>query len=412
MAPDSLTAATIEALFRAEHRRVLASVVRLVNDFDLAEDAVQEAFLAAAHQWPHEGIPVHPVAWLVSSARFKAIDHLRRISKLRDLSPDLVRRVEAIAADQRDVSEQDIQDDHLRLILACCHPALDLQVQTALTLREVCGLTTEAIAAAFMVPPATMAQRIVRGKAKIRDAGIPFLIPGADKLPQRIEAVLAVCYLVFNEGYSASSGTSHTRADLSGEAIRLGRLLCELCPDAEVFGLLALMLLHESRREARTDAVGDIILLEEQDRSRWNRVLIAEARVLLARALAAEPVGGYTIQAAISAMHARAATAAATDWTQIVVWYDLLVLASPSPVVELNRAVAIAMRDGPEVGLKHHTPLKATLAQYHLFHAAHGDLLRRAGRPTEAAVAYRRALALVLQEPERRFLQRRLKEFA
>ena len=411
MTPDPVTAATLDALFRAEHRQVLASVVRLVNDFDLAEDAVQEAFLAAAHQWPHEGIPVHPVAWLVSSARFKAIDHLRRLSKLRDMRPDLVRRVEALAADHREITERDIQDDQLRLILTCCHPALDLQVQAALTLREVCGLTTEAIAAAFLVPPSTVAQRIVRGKAKIRDAGIPFLIPGADDLPPRIESVLAVCYLVFNEGYSASSGSSHTRSDLSGEAIRLGRLLSELCPDAEVFGLLALMLLHESRREARTDAAGDIILLEEQDRSHWNQEYIAEAQALLARALAAEPVGGYTIQAAISAVHASAATAAATDWTQMVAWYDLLVRATPSPVVQLNRAVAMAMRDGPEVGLKHLKPLQATLAQYHLFHAAHGDLLRRAGRGTEAAVAFRRALALVQQEPERRFLLRRLREF-
>ncbi len=410
MGSDPVIAATIEVLFRTEHRRVLATVVRLVNDFDLAEDAVQEAFLAAADQWPQQGIPVHPVAWLVSSARFKAIDHLRRNSKLRVLSADLVRRVEATAADHRDVSEQDIQDDHLRLILTCCHPALDLQVQTALTLREVCGLTTEAIAAAFLVPPATMAQRIVRGKAKIRDAGIPFLIPGADELPLRIEAVLAVCYLVFNEGYSASSGASHTCADLSREAIRLGRLVCELCPDAEGFGLLALMLLHESRREARIDAAGDIILLEEQDRSLWNHTFIAEAKALLTRARAAEPIGGYTIQAAISAVHASAATASATDWTQMVAWYDLLVQATPTPVVELNRSVAIAMRDGPEVGLKLLTPLQATLAQYHLFHAAHADLLRRAGRRTESEVAYRRALKLVQQEPERRFLMRRLRE--
>ena len=411
MAPDLVIAATIEAIFRAEHRRVLATVVRLINDFDLAEDAVQEAFLAAAHQWPQEGIPVHPDAWLVSSARFKAIDHLRRISKLREMSPDLVRRVETLAADHLDVTEQDIKDDHLRLILTCCHPALDLQVQTALTLREVCGLTTEAIAAAFLVPPATMAQRIVRGKAKIRDAGIPFLIPGADELPLRIEAVLAVCYLVFNEGYSASSGTSHTRADLSGEAIRLSRLVSELCPDAEVFGLLALMLLHESRREARTDAAGDIILLEEQDRSRWNHKFIAEARKMLVRALAAEPIGGYTIQAAISAVNASAVTAATTEWTQIVAWYDVLVQVAPSPVVKLNRAVAIAMRDGPEAGLKHLKPLQGPLAEYHLFHAARGELLSRAGRRTEAAVAYRRALSLVQQEPEHRFLMRRLREF-
>ena len=410
MAPVPVSVDAIEALFRAEHRRVLATVVRLVRDFDLAEDAVQEAFIAATQQWPTMGMPAHPVAWLVASARFKAIDHLRRRSTLRDLQPELVRRIEALAADRRELTEQDIHDDQLRLILACCHPALDREVQTALTLREVCGLTTEEIAAAFLVPPATMAQRIVRGKAKIRDAGIPFTIPGAEALPQRIEAVLAVCYLVFNEGYSASSGSSHTRPDLSGEAIRLGRLLCTLHPDSEVLGLLALMLLHESRRHARTDAHGDIILLEEQDRSRWHRGHIAEAQGLLSRALAAEPIGGYTIQAAMSAVHAAAPTSAATDWSGLVAWYDLLLRASPSPVVELNRAVAVAMRDGPEAGLQLLAPLRKTLDAYHLYHAARGDLLRRAGQLRTAASAYRHALDLAQQQPERAFLERRLQE--
>ncbi len=412
MRPAPATAATIGELFRAEHGRVLATVVRLVQDFAVAEDAVQEAFLAAAQQWPVEGMPEHPVAWLVSSARFKAIDHLRRNARLKELQPDLVRRITSLEADRHELSEQEIKDDQLRLILACCHPALDLQVQMALTLREVCGLTTEAIAAAFLVAPATMAQRIVRGKAKIRDAGIPFQIPGADELPRRIESVLAVCYLVFNEGYSASSGAAHTRPDLSQEAIRLGRLLGDLCADAEVFGLLALMLLHESRREARTTSTGDIVLLEVQDRLRWDRGLIREAQQWLARAMAVGPIGGYTIQAAISAVHAEAPTAEATDWGRIVGWYDLLVQAAPSPVVDLNRAVAIAMRDGPDAGLQLLKPLQGALEGYHLFHAARGDLLRRAGRSAEAATAIRRALALVQQDPERRLLERRLAELA
>jgi len=406
----SASATAIDGLFRAEHGRVLATVVRLVRDFSLAEDAVQEAFIAAMQQWPDDGVPANPVAWLVSCARFKAIDQLRRRVKLKESEREVACLIEELEAARHDLSEREIQDDQLRLILACCHPALDPQIQVALTLREVCGLTTEEIAAAFITAPATMAQRIVRGKAKIRDAKIPFHIPGAEELPRRIAAILAVCYLVFNEGYSASAGPQHTRPDLSGEAIRLGRLLCELSPDAEVFGLLALMLLHDARREARTTNTGDVILLEEQDRSRWNREAIREAHRWLTRAMAAEPIGAYTIQAAISAIHADAPSAEATDWRQIVAWYDVLLQASPSPVIELNRAVAIAMRDGPEAGLALVEPLRDELADYHLLHAVRGDLLRRAGRNPEAADAYRQAIALAQQEPERRFLARRLAE--
>ncbi len=408
--PASLAhAAAIEALFREHHRRVLATVVRLINDFDVAEDAVQEAFVAAAQQWAQQGMPDHPVPWLVSCARFKAIDHVRRRSRLRECEPEIAARIEQLAAATHEMSERDIRDDQLRLILACCHPALDPQIQVALTLREVCGLTTEEIAAAFLVAPATMAQRIVRGKAKIRDAKIPFVIPGAEALPQRIAAVLTVCYLVFNEGYSASSGPQHTRPDFSSEAIRLGRELCDLVPDAEVFGLLALMLLHDSRREARTTGAGEVILLEEQDRSRWNRETVREAHQWLARALAAEPIGAYTIQAAISAVHADAPTAAATDWRQIVSWYDILMQAAPSPVIALNRAVAIAMRDGSDAGLALADQLQDALDAYHLLHAVRGNLLSRVGRIPEAIIAYQRALTLAHQEPERRFLERRLR---
>lgn len=404
--------AAIEDVFTAEGRRVLAAVVSLVKDFDVAEDAVQEAFVAALQQWPGSGLPGNPVAWLVSCARFKAIDHIRRQTRFAASRQEIADRIAALEAARHESSDRGIQDDQLRLILACCHPALDPQVQVALTLREVCGLTTEAIAAAFIVPPATMAQRIVRGKSKIRDARIPFRIPGPEELPRRIEAVLAVCYLVFNEGYSASSGERHTRPDLSGEAIRLGRLLCELCPDAEVFGLLALMLLHDSRRAARTDRAGDVVLLEDQDRTRWDRDAIREARTWLGRAMAAEPIGGYTIQAAISAVHADAPSAGVTDWRQIVAWYDLLMQAAPSPVVRLNRAVAIAMRDGPDAGLSEVAAVADALADYHLLHAVRGDLLRRAGRRGEAATAYREALARARQEPERRFLGRRLAELS
>lgn len=404
------TSSAIADLYRDQHRRVLAAVLSLIGDFELAEDAVQEAFLAATAQWPTAGVPSNPVAWLVSSARFKAIDAIRRRRTQRELEPELVGRIAAIHAANGAVSEREIADDQLRLILTCCHPALDTQIQVALTLREVCGLTTEAIAAAFLVPPATLAQRIVRGKAKIRDARIPFTIPGPDELPARIDAALAVCYLVFNEGYSASSGAEHLRHELSQEAIRLGRLLCDLHPDAETFGLLALMLFHDARRTARTDAAGDLILLSDQDRGRWDQARIAEARSWLARALAAEPVGAYAIQAAIVALHAAAPSAEATDWAGIVGWYDALLQAAPSPVVELNRAVAIAMRDGPAAALPLVEALASPLASYHLYHATLGDLFRRCERRTEAAAAYGHALALAQQEPERRFLARRLAE--
>ena len=404
------TAAIISDLYRDQHRRVLATVLSLIGDFDLAEDAVQEAFLAATTQWPGAGVPANPVAWLVSTARFKAIDAIRRRTTQRDLEPLLAQRIAAVHAANGARSEREIADDQLRMILTCCHPALDVQVQVALTLREVCGLTTEAIAAAFLTAPATLAQRIVRGKAKIRDARIPFAIPGPDELPARIDAVLTVCYLVFNEGYSASSGAEHLRQDLSREAIRLGRLLADLHPDAETFGLLALMLFHDARRVARTDAAGDLVLLSDQDRGRWDRERIAEARGWLARALAAEPVGPYAIQAAIIALHAAAPSAEATDWAGIVGWYDALMQASPSPVVALNRAVAIAMREGPAVALPLLDGLATPLATYHLYHATRGDLLRRCGRGAEAAAAYRQALALAQQEPERRFLARRLGE--
>ncbi len=404
------TSSVISDLYRDQHRRVLAAVLSLIGDFELAEDAVQEAFLAATAQWQAEGVPANPVAWLVSSARFKAIDAIRRRKTQRDLEPDLIARIAAIQAANGEVSERDIEDDQLRLILTCCHPALDAQIQVALTLREVCGLTTEAIAAAFLIAPATLAQRIVRGKAKIRDARIPFAIPGPDELPARIDAALAVCYLVFNEGYSSSSGAEHLRPDLSREAIRLGRLLCDLHPDAETFGLVALMLFHDARGAARTDAAGDLILLADQDRGRWDQARIGEARVWLARALSAEPVGAYAIQAAIAALHATAPSAEATDWAGIVGWYDALVRAAPSPVVELNRAVAIAMRDGPTAALPLVEALATSLASYHLYHATLGDLFRRCGQRTEASAAYRRALALAQQEPERRFLARRLVE--
>lgn len=400
----------IAVLYRDEHRRVLAAVLSLIGDFDLAEDAVQEAFLAATAQWPAAGVPANPVAWLVSTARFTAIDAIRRRQTQRALEPELAARIAAIQAANGAVSAREIADDQLRLILTCCHPALDQQVQVALTLREVCGLTTEAIAAAFMVAPAALAQRIVRGKAKIRDAGIAFAIPGPEDLPVRIDAVLAVCYLVFNEGYAASSGERHLRPDLCLEAIRLCRLLAELHPDAETAGLLALMLFHDARRATRTDAAGDLVLLADQDRRRWDQARIAEARAWLARAMAAEPVGAYTIQAAIVGMHASAPTAAVTDWAGIVAWYDALLLAAPSPIVALNRAVAIAERDGPAVALPLVEALAPDLRARHLYHAARGDLLRRCGRRDEAIAAYAQALDLAGQEPERRFLTRRLCE--
>ncbi|MGE0438905.1 MAG: RNA polymerase sigma factor [Gemmatimonadales bacterium] len=398
-----------DELYRTESRRVLATLIRLLGDFDLAEEALHEAFTAALERWPAEGPPRHPRAWLVSTGRFKAIDSLRRRARFDRSVGAIADQLEA-AADSADFDDETVGDDRLRLIFTCCHPALPHDASVALTLREICGLTTEEIARAFLTKPATVAQRIVRAKNKIRDAGIPYQVPERPDLPERLAGVLSVVYLVFNEGYAASAGEELARADLAGEGIRLGRLLLELLPDAEVMGLLALMLLHESRRTARTSANGDVVLLAEQDRSRWDRSLIGEGVGLVGRALATREFGPYTIQAAISAQHARARTADATDWGQIVNLYDVLRQVEPGPVVELNRAVAVAMRDGPEAGLRLIDDIlsRGNLGQYHLAHAARADLLRQAGRPADAAAAYRQALALVRLEPERRFLEGRL----
>jgi RNA polymerase sigma-70 factor (ECF subfamily) len=400
----------VDTTYRTESRRVFATLIRLLGDFDLAEDALHDAFRAAMEQWPRDGLPANPRAWLVSTGRFKAIDALRRRARFDTSLDDLAGRLAGEASDAVEHDGENIEDDRLRLIFTCCHPALPSENRVALTLREVCGLTTEAIASAFLTNPPTLAQRIVRAKAKIREAHIPYQVPSREELPERLEAVLQVIYLVFNEGYSASSGESLTRPDLSGEAIRLGRLLMELLPEPEMIGLLALMLLHESRRAARTSLEGDLILLEDQDRSLWNREQIAEGTALVERALSSHQFGPYTVQAAIAALHAAAPTVAATDWSQIVRLYDMLAQMTPSPVIEINRAVSVAMRDGPEAGLALIDAILAggDLADYHLAHSARAELCRRLGRTAEARTSYQRALALAQQEPERRFLERRL----
>ncbi|MCG3154727.1 MAG: hypothetical protein DKINENOH_01321 [bacterium] len=402
--------AAVDAVYRAESRRVLATLIRVLGDFDLAEDALHDAFRAALEQWPRDGMPANPRAWLVSAGRFKAIDALRRRARFDAVQAELAARLDADNVASVELDEESVADDQLRLIFTCCHPALSPEARLALTLREVCGLTTEEIARAFLTAPATLAQRIVRAKAKIRDAAIPYQVPSRVDLPDRLDTVLHVIYLVFNEGYSASSGESLTRADLSSEAIRLGRLLLELLPEPEVTGLLALMLLHESRRPARTSPQGDLILLEDQDRSLWNREQRAEGLALVERALSSRRFGPYTLQAAIAAVHARAQTAAVTDWAQIVALYDLLLQVQPSPVIELNRAAAVAMRDGPAAGLALIDAIlsRGDLAGYHLAHSARAELCRRLGRTAEAQASYERALGLTQLEPERRFLQRRL----
>jgi RNA polymerase sigma-70 factor, ECF subfamily len=398
-----------ESVYRNESRRVFATLVRLLGDFDVAEEALHDAFRAALEQWPREGVPENPRSWLVSAGRFKAIDGIRRRARFTAME-DVADLVEAIPDESVPWDAESIEDDRLRLVFTCCHPSLSPDAQVALTLREVCGLTTEEIAQAFLSAAPTLAQRIVRAKAKIRDARIPYQVPTPDELPERLDSVLRVVYLVFNEGYSASSGGSLTRVDLSAEAIRLGRLLIELLPEPEAMGLLALMLLQESRRAARTAPNGDLILLEHQDRSLWNRAEIAEGSALVQRALASRRFGPYTIQAAIAAVHAEAPTADATDWSEIVGLYDVLLRIESSPVIELNRAVAVAMRDGAEAGLALIDALLARgeLADYHLAHAARADLCRRLSRSAEARVSYERALALARQEPERRFLRKRL----
>ncbi len=402
---------TVDAVYRSDSRRVLATLIRLLGDFDLAEEALHDAFRAALEQWPRDGVPANPRAWLVSAGRFKAIDGIRRRARFDPLE-DAAEHVDALADEAASWDGEGLEDDRLRLIFTCCHPALPPDAQVALTLREVCGLTTEEIARAFMTAPPTVAQRIVRAKAKIRDARIPYQVPPRADLPDRLDTVLRVVYLVFNEGYSAFSGASLTRHDLSGEAIRLGRLLVELLPEPEAVGLLALMLLHESRRAARTSPAGELVLLDDQDRSLWNRDQIAEGSALVERALSSRRFGPYTLQAAIAAVHAEAPNAAATDWAQIVGLYDVLARVEPSPVVELNRAVAVAMRDGPSAGLALIDAILARgdLAEYHLAHSARADLCRRLRKSAEARASYQRALALVRQEPERRFLERRLAE--
>jgi RNA polymerase sigma-70 factor (ECF subfamily) len=400
----------VDGLYRSDSRRVLATLIRLLGDFDLAEEALHDAFTIAMERWPEDGVPANPRAWLVSTGRFKAIDAIRRRAR-HDASLEQVAERVGSSALPPEIDEG-VEDDRLRLIFTCCHPALQPDAQIALTLRTVCGLTTEEIARAFLTQPPTLAQRIVRAKAKIRDAGIPYEVPAPGDLPERLDAVLHVIYLVFNEGYAASSGASLTRHDLSAEAIRLGRLLIEMLPEPEAMGLLALMLLHESRRKARTSPTGELILLEDQDRSMWDRALISEGTALLERAIGLRRIGPYTLQAAVAALHAEAANAAETDWAQIVAFYNVLFRADPSPVVELNRAAAVAMRDGPEAGLTLIDALlsRGELTDYPHAHTARADLCRRLGRSAEAAVSYRKALELTSLEPEKRFIERRLRE--
>ncbi len=407
---------TIETLYRSESGRVLATLVRLLGDLDLAEEAMHEAFAVALESWPQAGIPESPRPWLISTARFKAIDVMRRRARFDGAQRDLVAHMESRSNDGsfgvQQMDDEEIEDDRLRLIFTCCHPALPPEGQVALTLREVCGLTTEEIARSFLVTPAALAQRIVRAKTKIRDTPIPYEVPTPDELPARLDAVLQVIYLVFNEGYSAAAGAEVTRAELTGEAIRLGRLLTDLQPEPEVIGLLSLMLLQESRRAARTSPTGELILLEHQDRSLWNREQIAEGVALVEKALQSRRFGSYTLQAAIAAVHAEAESVAATDWQQIVALYNQLVRIQPSPVIYLNRAVAIAMQDGPEAGLAQINAIleHGELANYYLAHSARADMYRRLGRRAEARSAYEKALALTQQEPERQFLQERIRQ--
>jgi RNA polymerase sigma-70 factor (ECF subfamily) len=406
---------TVDAVYREESRRVLATLIRVLGDFDLAEEALHDAFRAAVEQWPRDGVPANPRAWLVSAGRFKAIDRIRKLARFDPLADDFDERLPDEASPNLDAMlDEDLEDDRLRLIFTCCHPALPSDAQVALTLREVCGLTTEEIARAFLAAPPTLAQRIVRAKNKIKVARIPYEVPQRDALPERLDSVLRVIYLVFNEGYAASSGDSLTRHDLSAEAIRLGRLLVELLPEPEATGLLALMLLQESRRAARSSPDGEIILLEAQDRALWDRTMIAEGAGLVTRALTSRRFGPYTLQAAIAAVHTEAEEPEATDWVEIVGLYDVLLRVDPSPVIELNRAVAVAMRDGPAAGLELVDTLLARgdLTDYHLAHAARADLCRRLGKANEARGAYERALALTRLEPERRFLEGRLRELS
>lgn len=407
----------LDSLYRLDSGRILATLIRLLGDFDLAEEAMHEAFAAALSLWPKNGIPDNPRPWLISTARFKAIDTLRRRARFDASQDELVRHLEAQwssaeRSNEENSLEDDLEDDRLRLIFTCCHPALAPEARVALTLREVCGLTTEEIAKAFLIPPRTLAQRIVRAKAKIRETPIPYEVPTPQELPERLGAVLQVIYLVFNEGYSAAAGAEVMRGELTGEAIRLGRLLAELQPEPEVQGLLALMLLHESRHAARTSPTGELILLENQDRSRWNREQIAEGLALVEQALKSRRFGAYTLQAAIVAVHAEAESTATTDWRQIVALYDQLLQIHPSPVVQLNRAVAVAERDGPEAGLREIDAVleHGDLANYYLAHSARAALCRRLGRTAEARSSYEQALALTQQEPERQFLQERIRE--